>query len=66
MKSSHALAEDPGPAPQEINYLNADYGIRSWLLTIDHKRIAILYLVMITIMFFGRRHLRGGCCASSC
>ncbi len=51
MKTSHALAEDPGSALQEFNYLNADYGIRSWLLTIDHKRIAILYLVMITIMF---------------
>ena len=51
MKTSHALAEDPGSAPQEFNYLNADYGVRSWLLTIDHKRIAILYLVMITIMF---------------
>jgi cytochrome c oxidase subunit 1 len=50
MKSSHALAESPGFEP-EVNYLNADYGIRSWLLTIDHKRIAILYLVMITVMF---------------
>ena len=26
--------------------------IRSWLLTTDHKRIAILYLVSITLMFF--------------
>jgi cytochrome c oxidase subunit 1 len=51
MKTSHALAEDPGSVLQEFNYLNADYGVRSWLLTIDHKRIAILYLVMITIMF---------------
>ncbi|MEO6028701.1 MAG: cytochrome c oxidase subunit I [Candidatus Binatia bacterium] len=33
------------------NYLNADYGIWSWLLTKDHKRIAILYLVSITFMF---------------
>jgi cytochrome c oxidase subunit 1 len=33
------------------HYLNVDYGVRSWLLTIDHKRIAILYLVSITIMF---------------
>jgi len=36
--------------PKE-HYLNADYGVRSWLLTIDHKRIAILYLVSISIMF---------------
>jgi len=34
------------------NYLNADYSIRSWLLTTDHKRIAILYLVAITFLFF--------------
>src|SRR5258706_8009048 len=34
------------------NYLNAEYGWKSWLLTTDHKRIAILYLISITLMFF--------------
>ena len=34
-----------------VNYLNADYGIKSWLLTTDHKRIALLYLASITVMF---------------
>jgi len=34
------------------NYLNAGYGLKSWLLTTDHKRIAILYLISITAMFF--------------
>jgi len=34
------------------NYLNSEYGIRSWLLTTDHKRIALLYLVSITFFFF--------------
>jgi len=34
------------------NYLNAGYGLKSWLLTVDHKRIAILYLISITAMFF--------------
>jgi cytochrome c oxidase subunit I len=34
------------------HYLNAGYGIKSWLLTTDHKRIAILYLISITIFFF--------------
>jgi cytochrome c oxidase subunit I len=33
------------------NYLNAEYGIKSWLLTRDHKRIALLYLVSISIFF---------------
>jgi cytochrome c oxidase subunit 1 len=36
---------------RRVDYLNVDYGVRSWLLTTDHKRIAILYLVSITIMF---------------
>ncbi|HKU22979.1 MAG TPA: cytochrome c oxidase subunit I [Terriglobales bacterium] len=34
------------------HYLNADYGFRSWLLTTDHKRIALLYLLSITFFFF--------------
>jgi len=34
------------------NYLNAEYGIRSWLFTTDHKRIALLYLLSITFFFF--------------
>ncbi len=34
------------------NYLNVEHGVRSWLLTTDHKRIAILYFVSITLMFF--------------
>ncbi len=36
----------------EKHYLNDNYGIRSWLLTKDHKRIAILYLASITVFFF--------------
>src|SRR6476661_5920811 len=33
------------------SYLDAPYGIKAWLLTRDHKRIAMLYLVSITIFF---------------
>jgi cytochrome c oxidase subunit I len=33
------------------HYLNNEYGIKSWLLTQDHKRIAILYL-LTTLFFF--------------
>jgi cytochrome c oxidase subunit 1 len=36
----------------KTNYLNADYGVKSWLLTTDHKRIALLYLGSITTFFF--------------
>ncbi len=35
-----------------VHYLNVNYGIKSWLLTTDHKRIALLYLVSITFFFF--------------
>jgi cytochrome c oxidase subunit 1 len=38
--------------PERENYLNQEYGIRSWLLTTDHKRIALLYLASITFFFF--------------
>jgi cytochrome c oxidase subunit 1 len=38
--------------PERENYLNADYSWRSWLFTVDHKRIAILYLISITLFFF--------------
>jgi cytochrome c oxidase subunit 1 len=37
--------------PTRTNYLNAGYGVRSWLLTVDHKRIALLYLGSVTLMF---------------
>src|SRR5215210_8185674 len=33
------------------NYLNDEYGVLSWLLTKDHKRIAILYLFSVTTFF---------------
>jgi cytochrome c oxidase subunit 1 len=39
------------PAPPR-NYLNAEYGVRSWLLSTDHKRIALLYLISISFFFF--------------
>ena len=34
------------------HYLNDGYGISSWLLTRDHKRIALLYLAAVTFFFF--------------
>jgi cytochrome c oxidase subunit 1 len=33
------------------DYLNTAYTTKSWLLTVDHKRIAILYLLSITFFF---------------
>ena len=34
-----------------LNYLNNGYSIWSWLFTKDHKRIAIMYLVVVTAFF---------------
>src|SRR5207247_1826799 len=34
------------------HYLNDGYGITSWLLTRDHKRIGLLYLAGVTFFFF--------------
>ncbi len=42
----------PARRPPFRNYLNDRIGVRSWLLTTDHKRIALLYLVTITFFFF--------------
>jgi len=39
------------PEPARLNYLNAEYGLKSWLLTRDHKRIALLYLGSISFFF---------------
>lgn len=48
------VAEEISPPHEEtkpVNYLNNDYSIKSWLLTEDHKRIGMMYLVTITIFF---------------
>src|ERR1035437_295435 len=39
-------------AQEREHYLNASYGLKSWLLTKDHKRIGLLYLATITLFFF--------------
>jgi cytochrome c oxidase subunit 1 len=54
MTTATLLPPAPQPAlPQaeRSNYLNVAYGVVSWLLTKDHKRIAILYLISVTGMF---------------
>jgi cytochrome c oxidase subunit 1 len=51
--SSTAIEPQAPRAPEHerLHYLNVQYGIRSWLLTTDHKRIGLLYLVTITVFF---------------
>src|SRR5437016_737907 len=47
-----SMASATIPTAERENYLNKGYGIKSWLLTTDHKRIALLYLITITFFFF--------------
>ncbi|WP_448206940.1 cytochrome c oxidase subunit I [Azospirillum sp. sgz302134] len=45
------FTDEPAAAPP--SYLTAEgFTLRSWLLTRDHKRIAILYTLSITLFFF--------------
>ena len=41
----------PGMIAPASNYLTADYRLRSWFLTTDHKRVALLYFAAITMFF---------------
>src|ERR1700733_10449327 len=43
------IGDRPRPAK---NYLNATTGIWSWMTTVDHKRIGVMYLVAVTSAFF--------------
>jgi cytochrome c oxidase subunit I len=52
MSSVPLVHEQPvTPEGGTVNYLNVRHSIASWLLTVDHKRICILYLVSITVFF---------------
>jgi cytochrome c oxidase subunit I len=45
-------------ASDGTNYINHSKGVLSWLLTLDHKRIGLMYMVMVLTAFLG-----GGLCA---
>lgn len=42
----------PEPESSSVNYLNVSHTLKSWLLTGDHKRIAVLYLISVSFFFF--------------
>ena len=54
------------PAYNTPNYLNAEKGVRSWLTTLDHKRIGVMYLVADADRVLPGRRLRAAAPASSC
>src|ERR671928_26535 len=45
------ISYKPALEPRE-SYINIAYTVKSWLFTLDHKRIGILYLIAITAFFF--------------
>ncbi|MFY9660952.1 MAG: cbb3-type cytochrome c oxidase subunit I, partial [Terriglobales bacterium] len=49
--STENTAMSANQAPK-LNYLNNGHSLKSWLLTTDHKRIAMLYLISVTTFFF--------------
>ncbi|MBK8178165.1 MAG: cytochrome c oxidase subunit I [Planctomycetes bacterium] len=49
--SPSAKASPSSPEGERKTFLNADYGWKSWLFTVDHKRIAVLYLISIMVFF---------------
>src|ERR1700755_1942382 len=52
MSTIVALPDQETARLPKLSYLNNGYGLKSWLLTGDHKRIAMLYLFSITFFFF--------------
>ncbi|MCE9558157.1 MAG: cbb3-type cytochrome c oxidase subunit I [Armatimonadetes bacterium] len=50
-KGTAVGAPQPDPNTPRVNYLNVSHTLSSWLLTKDHKRIAMLYLFSISIFF---------------
>lgn len=48
---SGSQVKDPGyPTPSE-NYLTNSKGVLSWIFTLDHKRIGVMYLIGVTAAF---------------
>ncbi|MGP0087922.1 MAG: cytochrome c oxidase subunit I [Steroidobacteraceae bacterium] len=48
--NSAVITPNENIGPHE-SYLSAGWNWRSWLLTLDHKRIGILYVISITLLF---------------
>jgi len=50
--SAHAAVESNESYGSGSNYLNHERGLWSWLTTVDHKRIGLMYLYAIMVFFF--------------
>lgn len=45
------IAANPPVEKEKPDYINHEHGLKSWLLTGDHKRIGVMYLISV-LMFF--------------
>ena len=45
------LSNDVDPTPPD-NYLTHSRGVFSWIFTLDHKRIGVMYLISVLVAFF--------------
>lgn len=52
MTTKATLKEFPAQEHPETHYLNHDKSLKSWLLTVDHKRIGLMYLASVIFFFF--------------
>ena len=52
MSSTATVQTEKAHVMPKLHYLNDGADLKSWLLTKDHKRIALLYLFTITFFFF--------------
>jgi cytochrome c oxidase subunit 1 len=48
---SQSPPSDKPPVYAPVNYLNADRGVISWLTTVDHKRIGVMYFASVLVAF---------------
>ncbi len=52
MAQEKAKDSDDAHAEREPSYLVAQKGLKSWLFTLDHKRLGVLYLATTLLFFF--------------
>jgi len=50
--SATVVGQSSAKPSEPKNYLNADHTLKSWLLSVDHKRIGVMYLIAVTFFFF--------------
>jgi cytochrome c oxidase subunit 1 len=52
MSTEAPAIDQSAPGHADENYITHGKGLKSWLVTLDHKRIAVLYIISILTAFF--------------